>query len=184
MIPITSLTGRMGNQMFQYAYIYSQYRDGLIPDIYLQSEEYFKKYKDEIRARYSTDIGQPIPYVAIHVRRGDYVGNDFYVDLFEDGYYKRAMAKFGNQSQFIVFSDDIWWCKEQPIFKKCAFSIGNNEIEDLNLMASCEGHIIANSSYSWWGAYIAPHTKRVVAPKKWHPDGVERTKLPDSWIRV
>jgi hypothetical protein len=182
MVNITALTGRLGNQMFQYAYLYSQYRDGLIPDIYIQDEKYFEKYKDEIKSQFKSGISN-IPYVAIHVRRGDYVGNDFYVDLFADGYYERAMKEFPD-SAFIIFSDDIPWCKEQNIFEKCAFSDGFDEVEDLNIMASCCGHIIANSSFSWWGAFLSPNGGKVIAPSRWYTDGVERTKIPNSWIKV
>ncbi len=181
MIPIQNITGRLGNQMFQYAYIYSQYRDGLIPDVYLQDEKYFEKYKDEIRALYRNGVHGTLPYVAIHVRRGDYVGNDFYVDLFEDGYYERAMAEFPD-AQFMVFSDDPEWCEKQAIFKNCAVALGNSEIDHLNLMISCEGHIIANSSYSWWGAWLATPGHKTIAPKKWFTDGAKRINLPNSWI--
>lgn len=180
MIPIHYLSGRLGNQMFRDAYIYAQYRDGMIPDIYLQSEKYFEKYKDEIKARYGSGITR-ISYVAIHVRRGDYVGNDFYVDLFEDGYYERAASEFPGQ-EFLIFSDDPDWCHQQDIFKHYAISRNNSEIDDFNLMASCEGHIIANSSYSWWAAYVSPNKGKVVAPSKWFTDGEKRIDLPSNWI--
>src|SRR3990167_8060838 len=178
MIPMWKIMGRLGNQMFQYAYLYSQAREGLLPDVYVQSEEFFDKYKDEIRTLYRQGV-QPINQVAVHVRRGDYVSNSFYVDLFKDGYYERAMAEFPNE-WFLVFSDDIEWCKKQDIFIGCDFAEGNDEVTDLNLMAGCKGHIIANSSFSWWGAYLGDG--RVVAPKKWYTDRVERTKLPSNWI--
>lgn len=182
MIDITNFTGRTGNQMFQYAYLYSQVRDGKIPDLWLQSEEYFAKYKEEIKELFGSDIGL-LPYVAVHVRRGDYVNNPFYVDLFEDRYYERAMAQFPD-AQFMVFSDDIEWCKKQDVFKGCLFSNQVGDVEALNEMASCVGHVIANSSFSWWGAYLSPHGGKVVAPKSWHPDKVKRTQLPASWIQL
>lgn len=183
MMDITKLSGRLGNQMFQYAYLYSQARDKLIPDVYIQDEKYFEKYKDEIKGLYGSDIGS-LPYIAVHVRRGDYVDNTFYVDLFEDGYYERAMELFPDE-RFLIFSDDIEWCKKQELFSFCAlFSEGKSEVDDLNAMASCKGHIIANSSFSWWGAYLSPHGGKVVAPKKWFTDGVERVGLLDSWITI
>lgn len=168
--------------MFQYAYMYSQVREGIIPDVYVQSEKYFEKYKDEIKALYSTDISS-LPYVALHVRRGDYVGNPFYIDLFEDGYYERAMKEFRGET-FIVFSDDIPWCKRQSLFDNCLFANGEDEVSDFNDMASCKGHIIANSSYSWWAAYISPNVGKVIAPEHWHPDKVERTVLPKEWLKI
>ena len=150
------ISGRLGNQMFQFAYIYAQMRKGLVPDVYLQSEEYFAEVKDEIKQLYGASYTkQPtLPYVSIHVRRGDYVNNSYYVDLFQNGYYERAMQLFPS-SKFMVFSDDLEWCKKQEVFKDCEFSEGFGEIEDMNRMIACEGHIIANSSYSWWAAYIS-----------------------------
>lgn len=182
MISTRNLIGGLGNLLFKEAYIYAQYRDGNIPDLYLQDEKYFEKYKKEIKERYGTGI-MSVPYVAIHVRRGDYVNNDFYVDLFATGYYERAMKEFP-EAKFVVFSDDIEWCKAQPIFDTCGFSVESSEVDDLNLMASCNGHIIANSSFSWWGAWLSPNKGKVVAPKEWFTDNVERIALPAHWIRL
>jgi len=162
-------------------------RKGLIPDIYVQSEEYFKDYADEIRALYSSGITK-IDMVSIHVRRGDYVGNKFYVDLFENGYYERAMEMFPSES-FLVFSDDIEWCKKQEVFSGCEFANGN-EIDDLNLMASCKAHIIANSSYSWWASYLGGG--KTIAPKDWYTlsspndkeDLIASTRIPSTWLRI
>ena len=179
---ITDFTGRLGNQMFEYAYLYAQTRKGIIPDIFVQDEAYFSEYKDDISQLFGNGIGN-IPAVALHVRRGDYVNNPFYIDLMEDGYYERALQEFPNES-FLVFSDDIAWCKKQELFKDFLFSEETTDVEALNAMASCEGHIIANSSFSWWAAYLSPHGGKVVAPKKWYADGVERTSIPASWKRV
>jgi hypothetical protein len=177
--------GGLGNNMFQFAYIYAQARKGLIPDVYVQDPEYFKEFSDEIKQLYGGNIPEKTDRVAIHVRRGDYVDNPFYVDLTQTDYYERAMVLFP-KSTFLVFSDDIDWCKEQEIFKDCAFSEGNSEVQDLNLMASCTEHIIANSSYSYWGSWLSPYSKKTVAPNKehWYTDGIERTVCPNSWIRL
>lgn len=183
MIPIEKLTGRLGNQMFQHAYLYAQTKEGYIPDIYVQSEDYFENCKEDIKALYAQDIPYGVDMVAIHVRRGDYVNNPFYVDLMQTDYYENAMAEFPDET-FLVFSDDIPWCRKQPIFKKCEFSTNNTDVEDLNLMAACKGVIIANSSFSWWGGWLS--TGKVIAPEvdKWYFDGRERTRCPDSWIRM
>lgn len=175
-----TIFGRLGNRLFQGAYIYAQMRRGELPDIYIQDSLYFEEYKDEIKALYGEGIGK-IDMVAIHVRRGDYVGNPFYVDLTETDYYQRAMADFIDED-FLVFSDDVEWCKQQDIFKDCEFSEGKSEVEDLNLMASCKGVIMANSSFSWWGAFLSKG--KIIAPKAWHPDGVERTKCLEKWKRL
>lgn len=190
------IMGRLANNLFQFAYLYAQFREGIIPDWYVQDEKYFAKYKSEIINALSEGVGK-FDYVAIHVRRGDYVNNPFYVDLFRSetdydlggseskpNYYERAMALFPNE-QFMVFSDDIAWCKQQSLFKDCLFSERHSEEEDINRMASCtKGVIMANSSFSWWGAYLNPHKCRIIAPKAWYADGIQRTGLPDSWERI
>lgn len=185
------ISGRMGNAMFQFAYIYAQARKGLIPDVYLQDEQYFVDVKDEIKRLYCHSYKDypALNYVSIHVRRGDYVGNDFYVDLFKNGYYERAMAEFPDD-KFMVFSDDISWCKRQSIFRNCEFSTNCDEVEDMNKMMACKGHIIANSSYSWWAAYLSG--KKTIAPKDWYtlssPNDKETpiatTKLPEQWMKI
>lgn len=183
MINPDNIFGRLGNRMFQGAYLYAQVRKGIIPDIYIQDESYFSEFSDEIKKLYGGYIGPTIPYVSIHVRRGDYVGNYFYVQLTED-YYKQAMAVFPNKV-FIVFSDDIEWCKKQDTFKDCIFSEGHSELEDMNKMASCEHNIIANSSFSWWAAWLNPNpNKKVLAPKNWFTNSEMKMNLPTSWIKI
>jgi hypothetical protein len=180
---IHDFSGRLGNEMFRDAYIYAQYRDGIIPDIYLQDEKYFKKYESEIKERFGTGIGF-LPYIGVHVRRGDYVNNPFYVDLCSTDYYDRAMALFPNK-QFLIFSDDTAYCREQFKGDRITVVEGGTELSDFNKLASCEHQIIANSSYSWWAAYLNPNpNKKVIAPLAWHPDGIERTKIPQEWTKV
>ena len=175
--------GRLGNSMFQGAYIYAQMRRKEIPDIFIQGESYFEEYKEGVKKLYGDGIiPKSFPWTAIHVRRGDYVDNSFYVDLFKDGYYERAMAEFPD-AKFMVFSDDVEWCRRQETFKDCMFSQGNSEVIDMNLMASCSGIIIANSSFSWWAAYLGEHNK-VIAPGKWFTDGMQRVELPANWKQI
>lgn len=176
----SKIFGRLGNSLFQYAYIYAQMKDGVIPDLYLQDPAYFDKYRDEIRQLFKP-VSTPIDMVAIHVRRGDYVGNSFYVNLFDIGYYERAMLEFPD-SDFLIFSDDIEWCKNQSLFAGCEFSEGKSELEDMDLISSCKGIIMANSSFSWWASYLS--NAKVIAPKEWYGDGKERTKLIKEWKRI
>lgn len=177
----SDIFGRLGNNMFQGAYIYSQFRDGKIPDIYVQDYQYFDKYKNEIKQLYGDGIAStPIDYVAIHVRRGDYVNNPFYVDLTQTDYYEKAIAEFPNE-KFLVFSDDIEFCKEYFIGDEYEFN-DDNELDALNKMASCKGIIMANSSFSFWGAYLS--NAKVVAPKAWFSDEIQRIKLLDEWVKI
>ena len=112
MIHPDKLFGQLGNRMFQMAHIYAEAKRGDIPDIYLQDPKYFEDCNDEIKALYRQGVGKEINQVAIHVRRGDYVGNKFYVDLMKTDYYEQAMALFPG-CEFLVFSDDIEWSKAQ-----------------------------------------------------------------------
>lgn len=192
------LSGRLGNRMFQMAYLYAQVGDGKIPDWYVQDQKYFKKYEKDIKELFGEGIGF-LPFVGIHVRRGDYVNNPFYVDLTQKevsydlggsdeipSYYDRAMEMFPD-SDFLVFSDDPAFCKEYFKDKKRVQVVeGGSDIDDFNQLASCEkGIIMANSSFSWWAAYLNPSPiKKIIAPMRWYSDGIERTKLPKEWIQI
>ena len=187
------ITGRMGNKMFQWAYLYAQVRDGVIPDWYLQDPKYFEKYADAIKKIYGQGIGY-LTQVGVHIRRGanpispdepKYSENYYYTNLSGSDYYERAMALFP-EDNFLVFSDDPEWCKEK--FKdnpKVQVMEKGDEVEDFNLLASCKDLIIANSSWSWWAAYLCPNeAKKIIYPKNWYKDGVERTVCPSDWIGI
>lgn len=186
MINPDALFGRLGNRMFQMAYIYSQVARGEIPDWYVQDYRHFDDCKDELRQLFGQGIGKKIDKVAIHVRRGDYVKaphNTFHANLCASDYYQDAMKIFPDDT-FLVFSDDIEFCKGYFQGERFEFSEGKTEIEDLNLMSACKGHIIANSTFSFWGAYLSPYSHIVVAPKEFYCDNVERTVVPKTWIRI
>jgi hypothetical protein len=146
---------------------------------YFQSEKYFSHIGREIVEDFtfkSEHVGKAEEFlhgngkgtVSLHVRRTDYLQSlRFYTNIFEAGYYQKAMSMF-HGLKFLVFSDDIEWCKNQDIFASARFSEGNSGFTDLCLMSMCEHNIIANSSFSWWGAYLNRNpSKRVVAPEKW-----------------
>lgn len=179
MIQPEKIFGRLGNKMFQGAYLYAQWKREQIPDIYVQDPEYFDDFRDDIRVLYGEGITE-IDKVAIHVRRGDYVRNPFYVDLSLTDYYEKAMAEFPNE-KFLVFSDDIPFCENYFDGDEYEFNY-EPEVEALNTLASCKGIIMANSSFSWWGAYLS--NAKVIVPLLWHPDGVERTKLLPEWTKL
>lgn len=185
MVPIENITGRLGNQMFQFAKLYAAAREEG-SDFYFQDTKHFEKYGKEIREIFGQGIGY-LPYVGIHVRRGDYVGNPFYCQLWETGYYIDAIDLFPNR-KFIVFSDDMEFAKKYFEGDKFAFDESPNEIDAFNALASCDSQIIANSSFSFWAAYLNGNpSKKVVAPTydKWYSDGNStRTVIPPSWIRV
>lgn len=190
---IHEFSGRMGNEMFRHAYLYAQVRKGLLPDWYLQDPKWFTGYEDEVKKLFGEGIGY-LSQVGVHIRRAanptnpdepKYCENPFYVNLSETDYYEQAMAMFPGE-KFLVFSDDPEWCKEK--FKNnpnVQVMEKGNEVEDFNMLSSCKDIIIANSSWSWWAAFLCPNeSKRIVAPKQWFADGIERIGIPSTWIRI
>jgi len=144
---------------------------------YFQSEKYFKHIEDEIRSDFTfkDDILEPCKEmisqlyaspIALHIRRTDYITNSNHTILGLD-YYRKALKEFDDEP-VLVFSDDPEWCNKQELFSSDRFLIaeGNSNYIDLCLMTLCSGHIIANSSFSWWGAWLATNNK-VVAPSGW-----------------
>jgi hypothetical protein len=147
---------------------------------YFQSEKYFKHIEDEIRKDFTikTDILEDCKsfynehfvdceVISLHVRRGDYLVNPNH-PVQDVEYYKNALSHFDENMPVLVFSDDHEWCNEQELFSDDRFFIsqGSDPVADLCIMTLCDYHIIANSSYSWWGAWLA-NGKKTIAPKSW-----------------
>lgn len=140
---------------------------------YYQSERYWNNCKDEVLSyfqftdellRKQSQKMITVDAVAIHVRRGDYLELQDYHPVLTLDYYNRAIQQFDKEQRFIIFSDDIEWCKKYFLTDRFSFANGT-QIEDLCLMSLCSGHIIANSSFSWWGQYLS-HRHKTVAPSK------------------
>lgn len=158
---------------------------------YFQSDKYFADCADEIKKALT-----PSPqldyseYTSIHVRREDYlIHTDCYNILSRENYYDKAMAICPSE-RYMIFSDDLDWCKAHFVGEKFFFSEERDPIRDLANLISCSNHIIANSSFSWWGAWLSPHkNKRVVAPEVWFgsqlaPTHNTKDLYPDGWIKV
>ena len=178
-------------------------------DGYWQSEKYFS----DIRSVLLDDLTIKKPLknknldfynhissvnsVSLHIRRGDYVSNEKTLNVHgicELNYYYKAIEliskKSGNPVLFI-FSDDMQWVKEnlKSSFETIFVDVNNADTsyEDLRLMSLCRHNIIANSSFSWWGAWLNNNNdKIVIAPKKWLNDLSIDTKdvIPGSWIKM
>lgn len=157
---------------------------------YFQSEKYFFEYKDLIK-EYLTPklkVKEEDGLCGIHVRRGDYLKlKDCYAQL-DMSYYSGAMKKSGC-NKFIIFSDDIDWCKQNFKGKQFEFSENKKPHEDLAIMINqCCGLVMANSSFSWWGAYLNKNTnKKIIAPCKWFGSKLPhdiKDLLPYSWIKI
>jgi hypothetical protein len=153
---------------------------------YFQSEEYFKKYREEILEIFSfkkedaeearnfllkeiQPLSEGKNIISLHVRRGDYTLYPSHHPVCSDDYYQSAIGKFDlKNSVFLVFSDDIEWCKKKFEGDNFIFSDTSNPYLDLAIMSMCDHHIIANSSFSWWGAWLnRSEDKRVIAPSRW-----------------
>jgi Glycosyl transferase family 11 len=131
--------------------------------------------------------------VCLHVRRGDYLGDQADSPIVCGlSYYREAMqhvSRFVTAPKLFVFSDDIGWCRSAFASTDAAFVDVNgpdDAIYDLYLMATCRHHIIANSSLSWWGAWLARHPEQIViAPQPWLPGAdTDRDLLPTQWIKL
>lgn len=157
---------------------------------YFQSEKYFKDFEAEIKrifkiknhADFRSDVA------SIHVRRTDYLNFPNHHPCMTMQYYERAMELVG-VNKFIVFSDDMAWCKQHFLGNAFEFSEGNDTITDLAIQMNCAHNIIANSTYSWWAAWLNPNQhKKVIAPEKWFGPALSghNTKdlIPDSWIKT
>lgn len=135
--------------------------------------------------------------ISVHIRRGDYVTSaktqEFH-GLCGLEYYKAAMALMAEQVEaprFYVFSDDIAWARDNIVAPCPVVFVGHNDdaaaYEDLRLMSACRHHIVANSSFSWWGAWLNPYEqKKVIAPQRWFLDASVNCKdlVPASWSRM
>ncbi len=184
-------------------------------DGYWANEKYFLKYEDIIRKELSLKnpygdsakktaveisdclVKNEVP-VSLHIRRGDFVSNpnsSAYNGLLGIPYYKKAvdllMAKYDKKNiRIFIFSDDIDWAKKNLEFPYPMNFVSNPNIadyEEIILMSQCSHHILANSTFSWWGAWLNPHKdKIVIVPKQWllkqTTDDIDL--IPKKWIRI
>jgi len=174
---------------------------------YWQSEKYFKDIGEIIRNDFKLKNKPALKNqelldkiincnsISIHIRRGDYVSNpsaNKYHGILPLSYYKEAIGHIMgrvNDPIFFIFSDDIGWAKEHIKLNDPVAFISNGEkrdFEDLWLMSQCKHHVIANSSFSWWGAWLSNNPNKIVyAPMKWFR--IERNTddlIPKNWVKV
>jgi hypothetical protein len=131
------------------------------------------------------------PLVSVHVRRGDYVSTgsgDRWGDLAADGYYQRAVATIGEDVTYLVFSDDPEWCRRSLNIGPARF-IEADPYTTLCMMTGCDVNVIANSSFSWWGAFLNSNSD-VYAPSRWYgpamgpPNDVQNDIVPPGWRTI
>ena len=166
---------------------------------FFQTEKYFKHIEDEIREDFSFKdeiegpckemIGAVEEPIGLHIRRGDFLTNNANHNNLTLEYYAEALDKFKSDRNVIIFSDDTEWCKQQELFSGDRFLVSEsgNPYVDLCLMSMCSDFIIANSTFSWWGAWLA-NRGAVIAPKKWFgPNNahLDTSDLyPESWTVI
>lgn len=169
---------------------------------YLQTEKYFKHNEQLI-----LDLFNPAYHIiseidkynnifyeketcSIHVRRGDYIKYNQTYPICSMDYFVKAVSELGYIDTYLIFSDDIKWCKKMflnDLFffnKNITFIENEKDYVELFLMTKCNHNIISNSSFSWWGAWLNRHKDKVIiAPKKWWIGECEDI-IPNNWIKI
>lgn len=171
-----------------------------------QSPLYFKGVENDVRLAFRFDVSKlndttkslldmirTCNSVSLHIRRNDYLSDGYalgFGGICTPDYYHRATSYIQQrivQPRFIIFSDDIGWCQNnldipEAVYVDCNY--GSESWQDMFLMSQCKHNIIANSSFSWWGAWLNAHPdKIVIAPDKWW-HGINDDVVPPEWIRL
>ncbi len=173
---------------------------------YWQSYKYFENIDEIVRSQFkfleplagknvscAAEI-QSVESVSIHIRRGDYTKSRRWQNIgsiCNTDYYNWAIASMESSvenTRYYVFSDDIEWVRRNlniPNATYVDWNSGEDSYNDMRLMSLCKHNIIANSSFSWWGAYLnSNEDKVVIAPSKWYRDTPTPDILPPSWITI
>lgn len=177
-------------------------------DGYWQTEKYFKSVEFEIRNVFkfkleNENIQKEVNFIessvsiGVHIRRSDYVSNLHVKSLLGGlgiNYYKRAMQKMlelTNKPTFVFFSDDIGWVKDNFPQQENYFYINGNisGFESMGLLSLCKHQIIANSSFSWWAAWLNSNKEKIViAPNRWFANNAMQAQasdiIPESWLKI
>tara|TARA_R110002020_G_scaffold265980_3_gene480819 strand:+ start:869 stop:1672 length:804 start_codon:yes stop_codon:yes gene_type:complete len=180
------------------------YKENMCLNGYFQSHKYFEHRRDMILKIFQPTkeingyINQKYKNflementVAVHVRRGDYLTPTLsqYHHTQDKDYYRRAMKEFPEDYNFVFFSDDIEWCKVNFKEKNFYFVEGEQDFIDLYMMSKMKNNIIANSTFSWWGAWLNKNeNKKVIMPTKWYGlkniEKEDHDMYVDGWIKL
>lgn len=176
-------------------------KDGLFISGYWQNKKYYQQYfinfKDLKLSPLNENIKnqmQSTQSIAIHIRRGDYLQPPYdkiYSGICTIEYYQHAIKiikRHFENPQFFIFSDDIEWVKNNLKIPNSIFidwNKGNNSIYDMYLMSQSKANIIANSTFSYWGAFLNPRTKIVIYPQKWFNSKYSAPDIfPTTWLGI
>lgn len=174
-------------------------KDNTIFHGHFQSYLYFDKYKKELieTLKFKNDIVQEGDSelhkfqdpISIHIRRTDYLSIPHFGNLIETGYYETAIQNINNNQDVLVFSDDVSFAKLYFKNKKNFHVINKNEYVSLYMMTKCNNHIIANSTFSWMGAYLS-NKENITCPHTWwrsthtYPNNTQRDITKKYWNRI
>lgn len=171
---------------------------------FYQSERFFADIKDDVREAFTFDkrnanerslrlleqIGSDANAVSLHIRRGDYLLPKHWEttgSICQLPYYQNAIAEM-NHPSYYVFSDDIPWVRENLPLENVVYvdwNKGEDSWQDMMLMSCCRHHIICNSTFSWWGAWLNPREdKIVIAPNRWFRHCETPNIYPAGWLTV
>jgi hypothetical protein len=185
---------------------------------YFQGERHWDGVRDAALARIARNVREhgeaallampaarkpsrdPAACVALHVRRGDYVGNTVCAALDPERYYPAAMAELERRAPgwagapLLVFTNDRAWCEAWPFLenREHEYVDTGDDVADMHVISACAHKVIANSTFSWWGAYLGSYDARapgvVVAPRQWFKAGCHIARwdkiYADGWSAV
>lgn len=192
--PLTLKEGGHNFQELPYEHKWAQ--RAIVLDGYWQSARYFNHCREEVLNAFAFHWELKKGWCSIHIRRGDYLKYPDKHPVVTMDYLRAAMANMSLHfgiDRFMVFSDDLIWCIEQfsGLPYEFLYSTDHTEVEDLELMSSCQHHIISNSTFSWWGAWLNQNPDKVViSPSKdnWFGPGNKHLDtsdlIPESWIQI
>jgi len=194
------------DNIFINGFDFNQVKDKSYFDGYWQSPKFFNKYKVEIVKAFrfpdikdqqnqdAVDFIKSGKTAFVHVRRGDYINHPLFGGICDEQYYHDGIgmliSKY-NYDRILIFSNDIEWC-ESHLTKLISdvphiyvnWNRGKESYKDLQLMNCCHGALVANSSFSWWGAWLGD-MEVVIGPKKWtNAPTINADIIPDSWLKI
>ena len=205
--PTKPYVGEYIEPSFNYNKNFFNIKNNTLIEGYFQSEKYFIKIRKDLlklfkikntSSKKSNQIinqAHDCKSISLHVRRGDYISNKNAVQFHgftNENYYKKAISLMNSRvdnPKYFIFSDDIKWVKNNFHLPEESIFVSHNKsgLEDMRIMVECKHNIIANSSFSWWSAWLGNIRGRVViAPKTWLNDADTDTSdvIPERWIAI
>lgn len=168
---------------------------------YFQTERYFSHIRNEIKRDFTfkDNISLSVQeyrnqiesdeVISLHIRRGDYVNQPWH-GCCPLQYYEKALSMLHDDLPVIICTDDLQWVLDKKLLTSDRFYVcqGNDNLFDMCAMSRCDYHVIANSTFSWWGAWLA-NSKKVIAPTRWFGPPFSEQKntrdlIPDRWEKI